>query len=384
MNSMTRAGGLVTGGVDAHTDTHDAAALDERGRLLGVRTFATTPDGNRALLAWLESFGRVGVIGVESTGSYAAGLVRFLRSRGVETVEVNRPHAHTRRRRGKSDPIDAEMAARQALAGHAMVVPKRTDGIVEAIRHLRLARDSAVKARTAAFNQLTEMIVTTPDELRQHLDQRKTTRGKTALCARLRPDLERLHEPLHAAKLALRSLARRVAELDREILALDERLTPLVAAAAPRTTQLIAVSTGHAGQLLITAGENIDRLHSDGAFAALCGASPIPVSSGRRDRYRINHGGNRDANRTLHMIAVCRLRYCQRTRAYTQRRLAEGKTKREIIRCLKRYIARELYHALRADLADLNLPAPRPPKRPAIAISINCSAGPIGRTRRRA
>ena len=137
-----------------------------------------------------------------------------------------------------------------------------------------------------------------------------------------------------------------LSERDREILALDERLTPLVATAAPRTTQLIAVSTGHPGQLLITAGQNIDRLHSDGAFAALCGASPIPVSSGRRDRYRINHGGNRDANRTLHMIAVCRLRYCQRTRAYTQRRLAEGKTKREIIRCLKRYIAREVFTAL--------------------------------------
>lgn len=240
MNSMTRAGALVTGGVDAHTDTHDAAALDQQGRLLGVRTFQTTPDGNRALLAWLESFGRVGVIGVESTGSYAAGLVRYLRSRDIDVVEVNRPHAHTRRRRGKSDPIDAEMAARQALSGHATVVPKRTDGIVEAIRHLRLARDSAVKARTAAFNQLTEIVVTTPDELRQHLDQCKTTRGKTALCARLRPDLERLHEPLHAAKLALRSLARRVAELDREILALDERLR---GRAAARRHQLLALVT---------------------------------------------------------------------------------------------------------------------------------------------
>jgi len=383
MNSMTGAGGLITGGVDAHTDTHDAAALDEQGRLLGVRTFATTPDGNRALLAWLERFGRVGVIGVESTGSYAAGLVRYLRSRDIDVVEVNRPHAHTRRRRGKSDPIDAEMAARQALAGHATAVPKRTDGIVEAIRHLRLARDSAVKARTAAFNQLTEIVVTTPDELRQHLDQRKSTRGKAALCARLRPDLERLHEPQHAAKLALRSLARRVAELDREIAALDQRLAPLVATAAPRTTQLLAVSTGHTGQLLITAGENIERLHSDGAFAALCGASPIPVSSGRRDRYRINHGSDRDANRTLHMIAVCRLRYCQRTRAYAQRRLAEGKTKREIIRCLKRYIARELFHTLSADLADLDRPAPSR-AAPAIAVSINCGAGPIGRNRRRA
>src|SRR5688572_27449525 len=266
------------------------------------------------------------------------------------------------------------MAARQALSGHATAIPKLTDGIVEAIRHMCLARDSAVKARTAAFNQLTEMIVTTPDELRQHLGQRKTTRGKTTLCARLRPDLDRLHEPAQAAKLALRSLARRVAELDREIATLDDQLTPLVATAAPRTTRLLAVSTGHAGQLLVTAGQNIDRLDSDGAFAALCGASPIPVSSGRRDRYRLNHGGDRDANRALHMIAVCRLRYCPRTRAYAERRTAEGKTKTEIIRCLKRYIARELYHALAVDL----LPASGSRRRPDPTVSIACGAGPAG------
>lgn len=175
-------------------------------------------------------------------------------------VEVNRPHAHTRRRRGKSDPIDAEMAARQAQAGHAVVIPKRTDGIVEAIRQLRVACESAVKARTAALNQLTELIVTAPAELRQQLRERKTSRGRATLCARLRPDLERLHEPLQAAKLALRSLARRVSELDHEIAALDAHLKPLVATAAPRTTQLLAISTGHAGQLLVTADENIDRL----------------------------------------------------------------------------------------------------------------------------
>jgi transposase len=294
-------------------------------------------------------------------------------------VEVNQPHAHTRRRRGKSDPIDAEMAARRALSGHATVIPRLTDAIVESIRQLRLARESAVKARTAALNQIAEIIVTVPDELRAHLRARKTTRGKTTLCSQLRPDLTRLHEPAQAAKLALRSLARRVAELDREIAALDERLGPLVATAAPRTTRLIAISTGHAGQLLLTAGQNIERLRSDSSFAALCGASPIPVSSGRRDRHRLNHGGDRDANRTLHMIAVCRLRDCQRTRAYAQRRIADGKTKQEIIRCLKRYIARETYHALCADLADLL----QPPAPNAVAITINCDAGPTGRTRRR-
>lgn len=381
---VTSLGGSVTGGVDAHTDTHAVAALDEQGRLLGVQTFASTPEGNRQLLAWLGAFGPIAVIGIESTGAYAAGLVRYLRSCEVEVVEVNRPHAHTRRRRGKSDPIDAEMAARQALAGHAVVIPKRTDGIVEAIRQLRVARDSAVKSRTAALNQLTELIVTAPDALRQRLRARKTSRGRATLCARLRPDPGRLHEPEQAAKLALRSLARRVSELDQEIAALDGHLKPLVATAAPRTTRLLAISTGHAGQLLITAGENIDRLRHEGAFAALCGASPIPVASGRRDRHRLNPGGDRDANRTLYMIAVCRLRVCERTRAYAQRRSAEGMSKPEIIRCLKRYIAREAYHALRADLAELTTPAPAaPPPRPAIATSISCGAGPNARTRRR-
>jgi transposase len=377
MSSMTSPGGSVTGGVDAHTDTHDVAALDERGRLLGTQTFATTPDGNRALLAWLAAFGPIAVIGVESTGSYAAGLVRYLRSRDVAVVEVNQPHAHTRRRRGKSDPIDAELAARHALAGHATVVPKLTDGIVEAIRQPR-QRDQGPHGRVQPGHR---DVVTVPDELRQQLTARKTTRGKTTLCSRLRPDLARLHEPAQAAKLALRSLAHRVAELDREIAALDTHLAPLVATAAPRTTQLLAVSTGHAGQLLVTAGQNIERLHSDSAFAALCGASPIPVASGRRDRYRLSHGGDRDANRALHMIAVCRLRYCPRTRAYAQRRLSEGKTKPEIIRCLKRFIARELFHTLNADLADLT---PQPPAPPTTAVTIICGAGPIGRARRRA
>jgi transposase len=225
------------------------------------------------------------------------------------------------------------------------------------------------------------MIVTVPDELRQQLAARKTTRGKSTLCSRLRPDFARLHEPAQAAKLALCSLAHRVAELDREIAALDTHLAPLVATAAPRTTRLLAVSTGHAGQLLVTAGQNIERLHSDGAFAALCGASPIPVASGRRDRYRLSHGGDRDANRALHMIAVCRLRYCPRTRAYAQRRLSEGKTKPEIIRCLKRFIAREIFHTLNTDLADLT---PQSPAPPTTAVTINCGAGPTGRARRRA
>ncbi len=371
---------VVIGGVDAHTDAHHAAALDQRGALLGTASFATTTRGYGELLDWLAGFGAVDAVAVESTGAYAAGLTRHLRQCDIRVVEVNQPHAHTRRRRGKSDPLDAEMAARLVLAGQATATPKRTDGIVESIRLLRVARHSAVKARSAAMVQLSELIVTAPQELREQLAQRKTARGKAALCRRLRPSPDRIAPPLQAAKLALRSLARRIAELDTEIAALDRQLEPLVATAAPRTTSLLGISTGHAGQLLVTAGENIDRLRGDGSFAALCGVSPIPASSGRTTRHRLNYGGDREANRALHMIAVCRLRYCQRTRAYAKRRIAEGKTKPEIIRCLKRYIAREVYRSLRADLADLHTSSHRPPRQ---TLTIHCGASPTGITRQR-
>jgi transposase len=245
------------------------------------------------------------------------------------------------------------MAARHALSLATAVTPKQTTGIVESIRQLRVARDSAVKSRSIAMLQLGDLVRTAPSELREQLAQRKTLTGKASLRRRLRPDTNRLNEPLNAAKLALRSLARRIALLNDEIAELDTQLTPLVATAAPRTTALVGISTGHAGQLLITAGQNIDRLHSEGAFAALCGASPIPVASGKRGRYRLNPGGDRQANRALHMIAVCRLRHCPETRAYAQRRTNEGKTKKEIIRCLKRYIARQTYATLRDDLRSL-------------------------------
>jgi transposase len=273
----------------------------------------------------------------------------------VRVLEVNQPHAHTRRRRGKTDAIDAEMAARHALSLASAVVPKHTTGIVEAIRQLRVARDSAVKSRSVAMLQLGDLILTAPSELREKVAARTTLKARAALCRKLRPDSTRLNDPVNAAKLALRSLARRIALLDDEIAELDTQLTPLVAAAAPRTTALLGISTGHAGQLLVTAGQNIDRLRGEGAFAALCGASPIPVASGKHGRYRLNPGGDRQANRALHMIAVCRLRYCPDTRAYAERRTTEGKTKKEIMRCLKRYIARQVYATLRDDLRSLSL-----------------------------
>jgi transposase len=196
-------------------------------------------------------------------------------------------------------------------------------------------------------------------------------------CRRLRPALRELQRPAHSARFALRSIALRIKILDEEIAALDRQLEWLVRRAAPRTTGLLGISTGHAGRLLVSAGQNIERLRGEASFAALRGASPLPASSGKTTRHRLNYGGDRDANRALHLIAVCRLRYCPRTRAYARRRAAEGKGKAEILRCLKRYIARETYRTLSADLADLHR------HQPARSTTIYCGAGPIGTTRRR-
>ena len=242
-----------------------------------------------------------------------------------------------------------------------------------------MVRAGALKARTAALQQLDDLVITAPDELRGELRRGRTLRARAVLCLRLRPDPTRLHEPLQAAKLALRSLARRVRELERELSELDRQLEQLVAVAAPRTIKLFGVGTQSASQLLVTAGENIERLRGEAAFARICGAAPIEASSGRSTRHRLDFGGDRQANRPLHMIAVCRLRHCARTRAYAERRTAEGLNRREILRCLKRYIARETYHALRADLAEL---APSRPAR-AQAVTINCGSGRRGVTRRR-
>jgi transposase len=353
---MSDGNARVVAGVDAHADTHQVAVLDLAGRLLANAQFPATAAGYRELLDWIESHGAIERVGVESTGSFAAALVRFLRARGVKLVEVNQPHPHARYRRGKSDPLDAELAARAALSGTASAIPKHSGGIVEAIRQLALARASGIKARSAALHQLDDLIITAPAPLRSALDKRKTLRGKATLCLKLRPDSSRLHEPLQACKLALRSLARRIRELDGEIDELDRRLRPLVATAAPQTTALLGVGTQHAAQLLVTAGQNIDRLKSEAAFARICAAAPIPASSGRTTRHRLDPGGDRQANRALHLIAVCRLRYCPRTRAYAQRRTRDGLSKRDVIRCLKRYIAREIYRTLRTDLATLSTP----------------------------
>jgi transposase len=341
--SATSVDGVVLG-VDTHLDVHVAVALDQLGRRLGELTLPTTARGYERLLRWAEGFGPVGCAGIEGTSSYGAGLARHLKAAGVSVVEVERPKRRHLRRKGKSDPIDAEAAARAVLSGEALGEPKSGDGRVEMIRTLRTARHSAVKARSQAANQLKALVVTAPEELRHRLRE-LPTKELVATCARLRlgndPD-----DVETATKFALRSVARRHETLSEEITELDVQLDRLVAQVAPELISLPAIGTHHAATLLVVAGDNPQRLRNEASFASLCGVSPIEASSGKVVRHRLNRGGNRDANRALRMICVVRMGSDPRTREYVARRTAEGKNKWEIMRCLKRYIAREVYRLL--------------------------------------
>jgi len=336
---------MVTGGVDTHKDAHTAAVLDQTGRLLGHNQFPATQKGYAALLAWLRGHGNLVRVGVEGTGVYGAGLAAFFQQAGVELVEVDRPDRKTRRWQGKSDPVDAEAAARAAQAGRATGTPKTRGGRVDALRALRVARRSAVAARADAQRQIRALVVTAPSPLRTRLQSLPIT-ALIAYCHTRRPDLTQTHDPAVATLLALRVLARRHQQLSTEIDELDALLEPLVATINPALLTLNGVATDVAGQLLVTAGDNPQRLSSEAAFAMLCGAAPLPASSGRTQRHRLNRGGDRQANAALYRIVCCRLRWDPRTRAYAQRRTTEGMSKKEIIRCLKRYIAREVYIAL--------------------------------------
>ena len=334
----------ITAGVDTHKDTHTAAALDSTGRALGNATFPASAAGYAALLEWLRGFGHLDRVGIEGTGSYGAGLARHLREQGVCVVEVNRPNRQTRRRHGKSDPADAEAAARSTLARDALGVPKSQDGTVEAIRILRLERRSAIRARTQAANQLHAVVSTAPEPLRAELRELSLTK-LVEHANKLRTTSP--SDAVSATRSVLRGLAKRWKQLDREVTLLDEQLAALAKSVASALLALRGVGVEVACTLLVAAGDNPERLADEASFAALCGVSPIDASSGRQHRHRLNRGGNRDANRALWVIALVRLRSDPRTKAYVARRTTEGLGKPEILRCLKRYIAREVFRILR-------------------------------------
>ncbi|MBW4445002.1 MAG: transposase [Plectolyngbya sp. WJT66-NPBG17] len=321
-------------GVDMHKDTHAAVAINGLGARLGDQIVPATPAGYEQLLEWAKTFGSIVAFGVEGTGSYGKGLTQFLRRQGLKVIEVSRPCRRGQQRlQGKDDLLAAEDAARQVLAGLATAIPKSDEGAVEMIRILKAARDTAVKAQTQVMVALKAMIITADAELRAELEPLSTSQLVKA-CQQL--EVRTLDTPMAAMRYALVAMANRWSQLHAEIEAHTQHLTKLTQAAAPELVQAFGIGTDTAAEMLITFGDNAERVHSEAAFAKMCGVCPIPASSGKTQRHRLNRGGNRQANAALFRVVIVRLRWHQPTQDYVARRTAQGLSKREIIRCLKR------------------------------------------------
>lgn len=336
--------GTVIGGVDTHVDSHVAAVVNHVGGVLGVEAFPTTRAGYRKLLGWLRSHGELTLVGVEGTGSYGVGLSRYLTRAGIDVVEVDRPNRQTRHRQGKSDPVDAVAAARAALGGTATGLPKSRDGNVEAIRVLMIARRSAVHTRIETLNQLRHLVFTATPEIRSRFTGLTAiSLANKASSLRPRPGEDTVR---YTTLVTLRALGQRVQYLREENKGLNRLLRPLIRESAPELLDVYGVGFDTAAKLLVAAGDNPERIRTEAAWAHLCGVAPIPASSGKTRRYRLNRGGNRQANSALYHIIITRMRHHQPTRDYVARRLAEGKTMGEIARILKRYAAREVFKHL--------------------------------------
>lgn len=344
MTSIPHTGsGCIIVGVDTHKYAHVAVALDQLGTRLGESTISVDRAGYEQLEHWALQRGKKIVFGIEGTGSYGAGLASFLRRRGYPVVEVNRPDRRMRHLHGKNDPLDAESAARAVLAGTATAVPKSADGTAEMIRQIKIAKDTAVTARSQALITLKTVIVTAPSDLREQLDSLTDTQ-LIEVCRHLHHDS--MTQPADATRYTLRTLAQRYHELDREARLHIRVLQTLTQRAAPELTSRFGIGADSAAELLLVVGDNPARIRNDAALAKLCGACPIPASSGKTTRYRLNRGGHRQANAALHRIIVVRMRFHQPTIDYVTRRTTEGKTKREIMRCLKRLLIREIYQII--------------------------------------
>ncbi len=339
--SMVR---IVVGGVDTHADVHVAAAVDGNGGVLGIEAFPADTAGYGDLLRWLVGFGDLSLVGVEGTGSYGVGLARFLHEERIAVVEVDRPNRQTRRKVGKSDPTDAVAAARAALSGAAAVVPKSRNGPMEQMRVLLVARRSARSQRIQTLNQLRQLVFTAPEPVRVRFKDRYQ-KGLVSEAAKMRP--RKGSDPVvFTTNTVIRDLARRIQGLTVEMRTIDQVLVELIVATAPSLLELYGVGPDTAASLLVTAGDNPARLHSERSWAHLCGVTPIPASSGKTIRYRLNRGGDRNANSALHRIVLTRMSSHDETRAYVTRRRTEGLNTAEIMRCLKRYVARQVFKHL--------------------------------------
>jgi transposase len=334
-------------GVDTHKDTHSIAVLDAAGGLRGRDRVGTTPLQLQRLIDSIRSdaAGRR-LWAIEQTGSYGSGLTVLLQAMGEAVVEIDRPARPARRNGAKDDDLDALRAAREALTRQHLTSP-RARGAREAMRVLLSARRAAITARTAAICQLKALVVTASAELRESL-RGLTTRDLVRTCARLHL-MARHNDERRGTVLALRATARRIEFLTDEATELHVELERLVQRRCPQLLALPGVGVLTAAQVL-TSWSHSGRVRNEAAFAALAGAAPIPASSGELVRHRLNRSGDRQLNRALHNIVLARMRYDDRTRDYVTRRRSEGRSTREIQRCLKRSIARQLFRFLEANV----------------------------------
>ncbi|UPW09192.1 IS110 family transposase [Gordonia terrae] len=352
MTETATATQVVVLGVDTHQQTHHAAIIDALGQPLADHEFPATADGYRKLLEWAQTHGHLEKAGVESSASYGAGLTRELTAAGVEVIEVNAPDVRARRAQGKSDQLDAYAAAMAVLTGRASSHAKDTTGVVESIRMLYVARRMAVDHRTQLGDQLRDLCTTAPDEFADQLKTHTTTPQRLALVESLTAPAS-LTDPRAAFVFAAKSIARRYRQTHREVTTLTRELNTLLKPLVPTVLGLPQVGPITTARLLITIGHNAERMRTEATFAKLVGVAPLPASSGKTIRHRLNRGGDRAANSALHMIVVGRIKSHDPTRAYLARR-SNDKTKKEIIRCLKRYVARDLYKAFTTDLGALD------------------------------
>lgn len=368
MTSMTAAAAItqpapqqqrrVYGGVDTHKHTHHAAIVDHDGREVADAEFAAT--AHTEMIEWFARWPQIGQIAVEQTGTYGAGLTRSLQAAGYRVRELNAPDPVVRASVGKTDQIDAYMAAQAARTGRATCTPKDRTGIVESIRMIRAARDSAVKARALALTQIQDLVVTAPAHIRQTFGTTPTARRIIGVAVRWRVDPATAADPACAAKLAIRAIARRIGDLDTEIATADTHLDTLTKQAAPTLRACRQVGPATAAQLLITVGQCPTRIRTDAQFARLCGIAPIPASSGTTTKMRLHRGGDRHANSAIHLVAIGRLKDHPPAIAYRNRRRADNKDDKDIIRAMKRLIARELFTAIKTDLQNLATPLDEP------------------------
>ena len=341
----------LTLGVDTHLDNHVAVLVNNLGQVVDTQEFPVCISGYEKLFKWCQSFGQLKQAGLEGTGTYGAGLCKYLEQQQVSVYEVNRPNRARRRLRGKSDPTDAENAARSVLANESTALPKSHDGVVEAMRYLVVARKSSVKSKTQSINQIRALLVTAPSHIREKCYV-PSTRQCIESCKRLKQEENNLLVNTLVSMLNL--LAERWQLLSLELKQIDKQLKALTSLSASTLLDQYGVGSYVAATLMVAAGDNPERLKKESSFAALCGVTPLEASSGKKRRHRLNRGGSRDANNALWTVTMIRMRNDPRTKNYVAKRSAEGKSHKEIQRCLKRYIARELFPIIISDLSSLS------------------------------